>query len=92
MLEWAAHLHGLYSVDAVLQLASLTGHGLPHSGALSGSAAEGAEDAAATAALDENLERALAPPAEAAPVVNFWRDAGPDLWFTKNSGFRQALP
>ena len=85
--EWAANLYGQYSVESFLQLASLTGHGLPHIGTLSGSAAEGSEDAAATAAFNGRLKRALASTTEAAAVVNFWQDAGPDLWFAKDPDF-----
>jgi uncharacterized protein (DUF924 family) len=89
--EWAAQLRGFYSVEAFLQMASLTGHGLSDVGTLSGSAAEGSEDAAATAAFNESLKRALASPMEAAAVVNFWQDAGPDLWFAKDPDFDRSF-
>ncbi|MFN0193520.1 MAG: DUF924 family protein [Aestuariivirga sp.] len=60
---------------------------MPHIGTLSGSAAEGVANAATTTAFNESLRRALAGPAEAATVVDFWQDAGPDLWFAKNPDF-----
>jgi uncharacterized protein (DUF924 family) len=60
---------------------------LPHKGTLSRSAAEGVENAATITAFNESLRRALSGPAEAAAVVDFWRDAGPDLWFAKNPDF-----
>lgn len=82
--EWAAYLGGLRSMEAFLQLASPTVREMPH---MRTSVTQGCEDAAAAADFNGRLKRALASPMEAAAVVNFWRDAGPDLWFAKNPDF-----
>jgi hypothetical protein len=89
--EWAAHLHGLYSREAFLELAALTGHRSAHIHPLLQSAAGASEEAAADPSFNELCKRTLASPMEAAAVVNFWQDAGPDLWFAKNSDFDRCF-
>ena len=85
--EWAAHLHGQMSVDGFLQLTSLTEHKIDHRDSGPKSVSEKSQEEAATAVFNERLRSALASPSEVAAVVDFWREAGPDLWFAKDPDF-----
>ncbi len=85
--EWAANLHGLRLVKDSLQRPSLAGHRLAHVDSLSRPATDGVDDAAAISTFNDRPDSALAAPAEASAVIDFWRDAGPKLWFTKDPDF-----
>jgi uncharacterized protein (DUF924 family) len=73
--EWAARWNTLGSREALVQLASLAGHGMWRSD-------ERSEDTDAADPLS-----AANPPSNAAEVVAFWRAAGPQLWFAKDDAF-----
>ncbi|HYG88518.1 MAG TPA: DUF924 family protein [Azospirillum sp.] len=44
-------------------------------------------DAPAATSFNARLKQALTSPDEAATVVDFWRDAGPERWFAKDADF-----
>lgn len=74
--EWAAHMHGLYSREAFLELAALTGLESPHRSASSREAARGSEEAHKT--RDElHRQRGYAPKDHRARlsdvVTRLWR-------------------
>jgi uncharacterized protein (DUF924 family) len=52
---------------------------------------EFADDAPATATFNARLRAALTAPPEALAVVDFWRKAGPDLWFAKDAAFDRSF-
>jgi uncharacterized protein (DUF924 family) len=84
--KWAIRLKDLGDREAFVQLASLAGEPLPRFDARPVSAAEGCEGPVSVGQADD-----LVPPPEAQAVVEFWRAAGPNLWFAKDDDFDRAF-
>jgi uncharacterized protein (DUF924 family) len=77
--EWAANLKDMRSWESFLKLASQAGFSLP--GATISARRDNMERGTGTAAPGEGSR------AGAQAVVQFWREAGPGLWFAKNDEF-----
>jgi uncharacterized protein (DUF924 family) len=78
--EWAANLRNMRSWESFLKLASQAGVSLPRSSTIS-AVRDNMERGTGTASLGQGSQ------SSAQAVVQFWREAGPDLWFAKNDEF-----
>lgn len=83
--EWAAFLHGQVPADGLLQRAARA-DAKSNMETLPRPAPEDAGDDADTI-FNQGLRGALTSSTEASAIVEFWRDAGPGLWFARNPEF-----
>ena len=69
--------------EAFVELESYRGRG-PLRGYAGADTIEGAQEGAA---LKPSVGPTPIPPAEASAVIDFWHEAGPELWFAKDTDF-----
>lgn len=73
--DWAPYMMASGSPEALVQLASRAGHGM------------GSRDTQPPHPSTTNAPSAAIHRSEAAEVVAFWREAGPQQWFAKDDNF-----